>query len=127
MPDSWQTPIMLLENRPPGSETNIRLEDVGHEEEKSSGCTATGSSQTQDINQESESGHTSAVTDTMTRLLKGKEKEWAAVVERKGSLKLLDLPVDVLKEIMKEVSSSLQTDHTCQVAEVVYRSRIPTT
>lgn len=38
------------------------------------------------------------------RLLKGKEKEWAAVVEnKKGPLRLLDLPMDVLKEIVKEV------------------------
>lgn len=38
------------------------------------------------------------------RLLKGKEKEWAAVVaNKKGPLRLLDLPMDVLKEIVKEV------------------------
>ncbi|TKA61921.1 hypothetical protein B0A49_09337 [Cryomyces minteri] len=40
----------------------------------------------------------------MSRLLKGKDKEWAAVVEKKGPLQLLDLPVDVLKEIIKEVT-----------------------
>ena len=39
----------------------------------------------------------------MAKLLKGKDKEWAAVVDKKGSLQLLDLPVDVLKEIIKEV------------------------
>lgn len=43
----------------------------------------------------------------LARLLKGKEKEWAAVVaNKKGPLKLLDLPMDVLKEIVKEVRSS---------------------
>ncbi|KAK5248181.1 hypothetical protein LTR16_006547, partial [Cryomyces antarcticus] len=40
----------------------------------------------------------------MSRLLKGKDKEWAAVVEKKRPLQLLDLPVDVLKEIIKEVT-----------------------
>lgn len=37
-------------------------------------------------------------------LLKDKEQEWTAVVDRQGPLRLLDLPIDVLKEIVKEVS-----------------------
>lgn len=42
----------------------------------------------------------------ISSLLKDKEKEWTAVVEnRKGPLRLLDLPMDVLKEIVKEVST----------------------
>ncbi|KAI9871415.1 MAG: hypothetical protein M1830_002936, partial [Pleopsidium flavum] len=36
--------------------------------------------------------------------LKGKEKELAAAVGRRGPLQLLDLPVDILKEIIKEVT-----------------------
>ena len=39
----------------------------------------------------------------ISNLLKEKEQEWAAVVEKKGPLRLLDLPMDVLKEIVKEV------------------------
>ena len=40
----------------------------------------------------------------LARLLKGKEREWATVVaNKKGPLRLLDLPVDVLKDIVKEV------------------------
>jgi hypothetical protein len=40
----------------------------------------------------------------ISSLLKDKEKEWTAVVEnRRGPLRLLDLPMDVLKEIVKEV------------------------
>jgi hypothetical protein len=39
----------------------------------------------------------------MSSLLKGREKEWTAVAEKKGPLRLLDLPMDVLKEIVKEV------------------------
>jgi len=37
------------------------------------------------------------------RLLKGKEKEWSAVAEKKGPLRLLDLPVDILREIINQV------------------------
>lgn len=40
----------------------------------------------------------------ISSLLKDKEQEWTAVMERKGPLRLLDLPMDVLKEIVKEVS-----------------------
>lgn len=49
----------------------------------------------------------------LVKLLKGKEREWAAVVEKKnGPLRLLDLPMDVLKEIVKEVRrSSPETLH----------------
>ncbi len=39
----------------------------------------------------------------ISSLLKEKEQEWAAVVKKKGPLRLLDLPMDVLKEIVKEV------------------------
>ena len=39
----------------------------------------------------------------ISNLLKDKEKEWTAVAARKGPLRLLDLPMDVLKEIVKEV------------------------
>ncbi|KAG4440458.1 hypothetical protein IFR05_004052 [Cadophora sp. M221] len=40
----------------------------------------------------------------ISHLLKDKEQEWTAVAERKGPLRLLDLPMDVLKEIVKEVT-----------------------
>ncbi|TAQ83501.1 hypothetical protein B7494_g8176 [Chlorociboria aeruginascens] len=65
-------------------------------------------------------GHQPPATDTMSsekldnsaidaktkisNLLKDKAEEWAAVVEKKGPLQLLDLPMDVLKEIVKEVT-----------------------
>jgi hypothetical protein len=39
----------------------------------------------------------------ISNLLKDKEKEWTTVAEKKGPLRLLDLPMDVLKEIVKEV------------------------
>lgn len=45
-----------------------------------------------------------AVRRKLSKLLKGKEEEWTAVAQRKGPLRLLDLPMDVLKEIVKEVS-----------------------
>ena len=40
----------------------------------------------------------------ISNLLKDKEQEWAAVAKKKGPLRLLDLPMDVLKEIVKEVN-----------------------
>ena len=45
------------------------------------------------------------VRTKISNLLKDKEQEWTAVVKKQGPLQLLDLPLDVLKEIVKEVSS----------------------
>ena len=54
--------------------------------------------------QADEDNDATARRNGLLRLLKGKEREWAAVVEKKnGPLRLLDLPMDVLKEIVKEV------------------------
>jgi hypothetical protein len=51
---------------------------------------------------------TQAITkDVVSRTLKGKEKEWAAVAEKKRPLQLLDLPVDILREIVGHVSSPI--------------------
>ena len=46
-------------------------------------------------------------SQTVAKLLKGEEKEWTAVAEKKGPLHLLDLPVVILKEIVKEVRQFL--------------------
>jgi hypothetical protein len=45
------------------------------------------------------------VRTKISNLLKDKEQEWTAVVKKQGPLQLLDLPLDVLKEIVKEVRS----------------------
>ncbi|KAK7540520.1 uncharacterized protein J3D65DRAFT_237967 [Phyllosticta citribraziliensis] len=41
--------------------------------------------------------------DAISKLLNGKEKEWTAIAEKKGPLRLLDLPVDILKEIINHL------------------------
>jgi hypothetical protein len=46
----------------------------------------------------------------ISNLLKDKEQEWTAVMEKKGPLQLLDLPMDVLKEIVKEVDDYMFWD-----------------
>jgi hypothetical protein len=43
----------------------------------------------------------------MAKLLGVKEDEWTAVAKRKGPLRFLDLPMDILKEIVKEVKAIL--------------------
>lgn len=42
----------------------------------------------------------------MMQLLKGKAKAWTAVAQRERPLQLLDLPMDTLKDIIKEVINS---------------------
>ncbi|KAK8236093.1 hypothetical protein IWZ00DRAFT_107517 [Phyllosticta capitalensis] len=41
--------------------------------------------------------------EAISKLLNGKEKEWTAIAEKKGPLRLLDLPVDILKEIINHL------------------------
>lgn len=41
--------------------------------------------------------------EKVARLLKGKERDWAAAAKKEGPLRLLDLPLDILKIIFKEV------------------------
>ncbi len=52
-----------------------------------------------------------SVRKKLSKFLKGKEEEWTAVAQKKGPLQLLDLPMDVLKEIVKEVWQPVRT--TC--------------
>jgi hypothetical protein len=40
----------------------------------------------------------------LARLLHGKEKEWSAIAEKGGPLQLLDLPIDILKEIVNHIT-----------------------
>lgn len=54
--------------------------------------------------------------DVVSRTLKGKEKEWAAVAEKKRPLQLLDLPVDILREIVGHVSAQF-LDHLGQISD----------
>ena len=52
-----------------------------------------------------QSGETSTKHDeVIARLLHGKEKEWLAIAEKSGPLRLLDLPVDILKEIVNHIT-----------------------
>lgn len=44
---------------------------------------------------------------SISRLLKGKEREWKAVRSKTGPLYLLDLPVDILRLVVKEVSNMI--------------------
>ena len=40
----------------------------------------------------------------ISELLQGKEEEWTAVARKSGPLRLLDLPLDLLREILREVN-----------------------
>lgn len=46
----------------------------------------------------------SLIRKRMSKLLLGKEEEWTAIKSKTGPLQLLDLSVDVLREIVKEVT-----------------------
>ncbi|KAE9988919.1 hypothetical protein EG328_005629 [Venturia inaequalis] len=48
-------------------------------------------------------GPTMSEKTALMRSLNGKEKEWTAVAEKKRPLQLLDMPVDILKEIIEKL------------------------
>lgn len=57
---------------------------------------------------ENSSARTGHSSETIKLLMgKGKGKEWTAPITEKGPKKLLDLPVDVLREIINQVRSFL--------------------
>jgi len=58
----------------------------------------------------------------ISNLLKDKTQEWTAVKEKRGPLRLLDLPMDVLKEIVKEVK--LSVSGTFKISTNLLRSLI---
>lgn len=45
---------------------------------------------------------------SISKILKNKETEWTAVATKDRPLRLLDLPVDILKDIVKEVGDRLK-------------------
>ncbi|RFU28763.1 hypothetical protein B7463_g7575, partial [Scytalidium lignicola] len=61
----------------------------------------------------------------ISNLLKDKEREWTAVVARKGPLRLLDLPMDVLKEIVKEVTHTNDLTALALTHSALYNLAIP--
>jgi hypothetical protein len=61
------------------------------------------------------------VRKKLSKLLKGKEEEWTAVAQKKGPLQLLDLPMDVLKEIVKEVWQSVRITCNTQADYIIPR------
>jgi hypothetical protein len=70
----------------------------------------------------------------VARSLKGKEKEWTAVAEKKRPLQLLDMPVDILKEIIEKVRHDhkklvkvyILTKHSCHTPTISPHSRSAT-
>ncbi|KAI1345212.1 hypothetical protein F5Y15DRAFT_365234 [Xylariaceae sp. FL0016] len=54
----------------------------------------------------SEVGPRAQSTPAITKLFKGKDREWEAIRSKAGPLRLLDLPVDVLRLIVREVTST---------------------
>lgn len=76
---------------------------AGHTEESSS-SKGFSHNNSQTTSHESQDGSSQTPSNRISQLLKGKEKEWTAVASKKGPLKLLDLPLDILRDILKEVA-----------------------
>lgn len=53
----------------------------------------------------------------ISELLKEKEREWTEVVRKAGPLQLLDLPLDLLSEILREVRGSVPVEARAMVIQ----------
>ena len=51
----------------------------------------------------SDGGMGSSTGHSMSKYLKEKEREWSEVAKKEGPRRLLDLPLDVIQDILKEV------------------------
>lgn len=100
MGSSLPTPVLSSKASPVADDGILPLEDMYSSEEDESPA------ELNDTSISSALEHVRDTSDTAPRVLKrvkGKEKDVAMVSKQKRSLQLLDLPVDILKEIIKEV------------------------
>ncbi|ORY66450.1 uncharacterized protein BCR38DRAFT_340562 [Pseudomassariella vexata] len=62
---------------------------------------------------------------SLSRLLKGKEREWMAVRSKMGPLHLLDLPVDILRLIVKEITHTNDLTSLALTNSTLYNLSVP--
>ncbi|KAF1987637.1 hypothetical protein K402DRAFT_462525 [Aulographum hederae CBS 113979] len=74
---------------------------------------------------DSESGADATVKTGVARLLKGKEKEWAAVTNKQGPLRFLDLPVDILREIISHLPHTNDLTSLALCHSILHNLAIP--
>ncbi|KAF2459352.1 hypothetical protein BDY21DRAFT_189261 [Lineolata rhizophorae] len=82
----------------------------------------------QDLPTEMTNGVGKSAHASLSRLLKGKEKEWSAVTdkkEKKGPLRLLDLPVEILKEIINQLPHSNDLTSLARCHSVLHSLTVP--
>lgn len=106
MGSSLPTPVVTSRTSPTADDGILPLEDMYSSEEDD------GPAELNDTSVNSVVEHDGDAADTTPRALKrvkGKEKDVAMASKKKRPLQLLDLPVDILKEIIKEVR--IQTAH----------------
>lgn len=61
----------------------------------------------------------------LSKLLKGKEKKWGAAANRNGPLHLLELPLDILRLIVKEVTHTNDLTSLALTHSALHRLAIP--
>ena len=89
---------------PPHECDPSRTPTLGVHFEESSQARTTSPKLPQEAPREVKTEGTKSPGRKISELLKGKEEEWTAVARRAGPLRLLDLPLDLLREILREVS-----------------------
>lgn len=105
---------MMSNYTTPAADSTIEGSIVSHSEDRAlPACKSTSavnsllSAPSEHLSEEVECKGEVLVRRKISRLLQGKEEEWTAVATKSGPLQLLDLPMDILKEIVKEVMHTI--------------------
>lgn len=106
MGSSLHTPVLSSRTSPAADDGILPLEDMYSSEEDDSPAELNDTSVNSVVEND---GDTADTVSRVLKRVKGKEKDVAMASKKKRPLQLLDLPVDILKEIIKEVR--LQTAH----------------
>ena len=99
-----EPPSMLTKGTLPHECDASKLPAFGCQLEESTQAKIPSSKPPQDALWEMKMETTKSPGRKISELLKGKEKEWTAVARKAGPLQLLDLPLDLLTEILREAS-----------------------
>ncbi|KAI9722663.1 MAG: hypothetical protein M1812_001594 [Candelaria pacifica] len=65
------------------------------------------------------------VKNKISRLLKGKEREWTSVREKEGPLRLLDMPTEILYGIIKEVTHTNDLTSLARTCSALHNLTVP--
>ena len=126
MGSSHPTPMLSSRASPEVDDGTLPLDDTYSSEEDEKAAELNDTSSSSGLAYPGDASDAPTGAPRVLKRVKGKEKDVAMVSKKKRSLQLLDLPVDILKEIIKEVNVTDELSGAGWLIRLC-RSRIQTT